>query len=105
MNDARTGPERTRRNLEIAARACPTWIQTMMLAVDTQPPSEREIEAYLEVLRNLVRDEIPVKGVLLYGLARPSHQPEAPRLSALPREWMERLAERIRAAGLLVRVF
>jgi len=105
MNDARTGPERARRNLEIAARACPTWIQTMMLAVDGEPPSDREIEAYLALLRGLVRDGIPVKGVLLYGLARASHQPEAPRLSALPRPWMERLAERIRSAGLPARVY
>ena len=105
MNDARTGPERQRRNLEIAARACPTWIQTMMLAIDGEPPSEAELEAYLELLRGLVRDGIPVKGVLLYGLARPSYQPEAPRLSALPRAWMDALAERIRTAGLPVRVF
>ena len=105
INDARTGPERQRRNLEIAARACPTWIQTLMLAIDGQAPSEAEVEAYLALVRDLVRGEVPVKGVLLYGLARPSYQPEAPRLSALPREWMEQLAERIRAAGLPVRVY
>jgi wyosine [tRNA(Phe)-imidazoG37] synthetase (radical SAM superfamily) len=105
MNDARTGPERARKNLEIAARACPTWIQTMMLAVDGEPPSEGEVEAYLAFLRELVRDQVPLKGVLLYGLARPSHQPEAPRLSALPRAWMDRLADRIRSAGLPVRVY
>jgi len=104
MNDARSGPERARRNLEIAARECPTWIQTMMLALDGKPPDEEEIEAYLALVRSLVRDAVPVKGVLLYGLARPSHQPEAPRLSALPRAWMEAMAERIRAAGLPVLV-
>jgi len=105
MNDARTGPERQRRNFEIAAKACPTWIQTMMLAVDGEAPPEEEIEAYLALVRDLVASEVPVEGVLLYGLARPSYQPEAPRLSALPREWMETLAERIRAAGLPVRVY
>jgi wyosine [tRNA(Phe)-imidazoG37] synthetase (radical SAM superfamily) len=104
INDARTGPERQRRNLEIAARACPTWIQTLMLAIDGQAPSEAEVEAYLALVRDLVASEVPVEGVLLYGLARTSHQPEAPRLSALPREWMEAMAERIRAAGLPVRV-
>ena len=104
INDARTGPERQRRNLEIAARACPTWIQTLMLAIDGQAPSEAEVEAYLALVRDLVASEVPVEGVLLYGLARTSHQPEAPRLSALPREWMEAMAERIRAAGLAVRV-
>jgi wyosine [tRNA(Phe)-imidazoG37] synthetase (radical SAM superfamily) len=104
INDARTGPERARRNLEICARSCPTWIQTLMLAIDGQPPSEVEISAYLDLVRALVREAVPVKGVLLYGLARPSLQPEAPRLSALPREWMEAFAERIRQAGLAVRL-
>jgi hypothetical protein len=75
-----------------------------MLAIDGQAPSEAEVEAYLALVRDLVASEVPVEGVLLYGLARTSHQPEAPRLSALPREWMEAMAERIRAAGLPVRV-
>jgi wyosine [tRNA(Phe)-imidazoG37] synthetase (radical SAM superfamily) len=104
LNDVRTGPDRARRNLEIAARACPTWIQTLMLAVDSEPPAEAELVAYLDLLRGLVRDAVPVRGVLLYGLARPSHQPEAPRLSALSRAWLETFAERIRATGMTVRV-
>jgi hypothetical protein len=45
-----------------------------------------------------------VRGVLLYGLARPSHQPEAPELAALPRASLEAFARRIEAAGLPVRV-
>jgi len=104
LNDARTGPERARENLEICARALPTWIQTIALALDGKPPSKEETEAYLDLLRSLVADRVPVRGVLLYGLARPSRQPEAPRLSALPREWMEGFADRIRKVGLEVRV-
>jgi hypothetical protein len=45
---------------------------------------------------------VPLEGVLLYGYARPSQQPEAGELAALPREWMERFASEIRAAGLPV---
>jgi hypothetical protein len=75
-----------------------------MLAVDSEPPAEAELVAYLDLLRGLVRDAVPVRGVLLYGLARPSHQPEAPRLSALSRAWLETFAERIRATGMTVRV-
>ncbi len=104
MNDAKLGPAHTRKNLEIAARACPTWIQTMMLARNGETPSVGEQEAYLDFVSALVRDRVPVKGVLLYGLARPSHQPEAKELSALPREWMERFAKRIENAGLEVRL-
>ncbi len=104
MNDSKLGPAHTRRNLEIAARACPTWIQTMMLARHGEPPSRAEQDAYLEFLRALVQDQVPVKGVLLYGLARKSYQPEAAELSALPCEWMERFASRIEALGLEVRL-
>jgi wyosine [tRNA(Phe)-imidazoG37] synthetase (radical SAM superfamily) len=103
-NGAKSGPERARRNLETCARLCPTWIQTIALAIDGEPPPEEEIEAYLDLVRGLVRDAVPVKGVLLYGLARPSHQPEASRLAALPRPWMESFARRIREAGLEVRL-
>jgi hypothetical protein len=42
--------------------------------------------------------------VHLYGLARPSLQPEAPRLQRLPADWLEALAQRLRALGLTVHV-
>jgi len=42
--------------------------------------------------------------VLLYGLARPSMQPQADRLSALPAAWLDTFADAIRAAGLPVKV-
>jgi wyosine [tRNA(Phe)-imidazoG37] synthetase (radical SAM superfamily) len=95
---------RTRRNLALAARACPTWIQSMFFALDGKAPVPRERRAYLDFLRELVEAKVPVRGVLLYGLARPSHQPEAPRLSALPAEWMQELAADIGKLGLEVRV-
>ena len=47
-----------------------------------------------------VREEIA--DVLLYGMARPSQQPGAERLSSLPAAWLEAYAERIRNVGLPV---
>lgn len=104
MNNARAGVERARSNLVIAARTCPTWIQTMALARNGEPPSEHEVEAYVALVRGLVADHVPVRGVLLYGFARPSYQPEASELSALSKEWMESFARRIEDAGLAVRL-
>ena len=104
INDTRIADERVRANLATAAAIAPTWIQTLMFARDGLPPSEDELEAYLTFVRALVADGVPVRGVLLYGLARPSHQPEAPELAALPRAWLEAFARRIEAAGLPVRV-
>jgi len=46
--------------------------------------------------------KVHIKGIHLYGIARPSMQAEAPSLSPLPVEWLEALAERIRAQGITV---
>jgi len=40
----------------------------------------------------------------LYGLARPSMQPEAGRLGAAPEWWMRQLQARIEALGLPVKL-
>ncbi len=87
-----------------AARLCPTWLQTCVFALDGAPPSIAEQAAYLAAVKQLRRESIPLQGVLLYGLARPSMQPQAGRLSALPAEWLEAFAEAIRQAGLPVKV-
>ncbi len=104
MNDAHAGIERARANLVTAANLCATWIQTMALARNGEPPSVAEQDAYLALLRGLVDERVPVKGVLLYGMARPSFQREAAELSALPPEWMQAWARRIEETGLEVRL-
>ena len=97
INSARHGLDRTRANLVLAANACATWIQTLAFAWRGQPPSREECDAYVAFLRGLVDEGVPLRGVHLYGLARPSYQREAPELSRLPRESMEACARRIEA--------
>jgi wyosine [tRNA(Phe)-imidazoG37] synthetase (radical SAM superfamily) len=104
VNNARTGMARVRANLVLAAQLCPTWIQTCMFAIDGEGPDAAEQEAYVDFLRRCVAEPIPLQGVLLYGLARQSFQPEAPRLTPLPLAWLEAFAQRIRALGLPVKV-
>jgi wyosine [tRNA(Phe)-imidazoG37] synthetase (radical SAM superfamily) len=104
VNDTRSGLARVRENLAIAAHACPTWVQTCVFALDGAAPSEVEQQAYLELLEERLRARVPIRGVLLYGLARKSQQPEAERLSSLPAQWLEAYAGRIRALGLEVKV-
>ncbi len=103
INSTRIGLKRVQENLAIAARSCPTWIQTCVLAIDGEPPSAEEQRAYLRFLREQRESGLPLQGVLLYGLARESHQPEARRLSRLPALWLEHYAERIRALGITVK--
>lgn len=104
INDTPIGPQRVARNLGIAAHACPTWIQTCVLAIDGAPPSDTEQQAYLDFIGARLTEGIPLRGVLLYGLARKSWQPEAPHLSRLPDSWLNNYAEQIRALGLDVKV-
>ncbi len=104
LNDTRTGLRQVTKNLDIASLACPTWIQTCVLAIDGEPPSTEEQKAYLDFIASRLDAGIPIRGVLLYGLARKSFQPEAPRLSSLPLAWLENYAARIRALGLDVKV-
>ncbi|MDO9007591.1 MAG: radical SAM protein, partial [Thiobacillus sp.] len=103
-NQTRISPDKQFERLKMAAALCPTWLQTCVFALDDTPPSETEQAAYLATVTRIREQALPVQGVLRYGLARPSLQPQASRLSALPAEWLNAFAERIRAAGLPVKV-
>jgi wyosine [tRNA(Phe)-imidazoG37] synthetase (radical SAM superfamily) len=104
INGLRQEPQRVMRRLATASRLCRTRIQTCVFAMDGQPPNATETEAYLGFLRRALADHLPLAGVLLYGLARPSLQAGAEHLSALPAAWLEAYAERIGALGLSVQV-
>jgi wyosine [tRNA(Phe)-imidazoG37] synthetase (radical SAM superfamily) len=104
VNDVALGPDAVRRNLVMAAGLCRTWVQTCVFALDGEPPSEDEVAAYVDLLRGVLADGAPLAGVLLYGLARTSMQPEAARLGPVPAAWLDALATRLRALGLVVRL-
>jgi wyosine [tRNA(Phe)-imidazoG37] synthetase (radical SAM superfamily) len=90
------------RNLARCAQLCATWVQTCMFRWDGQAPSDDAIDAYLEILDRA--GAAALRGVHLYGVARPSLQPEAPKVSALTGRELERIAARIRKKGLTVTV-
>jgi len=102
INSVELSPESVVRNLRRCASLCPTWVQTCLFAMDGKGPSEEEVSAYLEVLKQAGAGMLA--GVLLYGLARPSLQPEAGRLGNLSQNEMEAVAARLRLIGLTVRV-
>ena len=104
INQVHMSPELILKRLASAAMACPTWIQTCMTTWDGSPPDREETGAYLALLEQALERGITVKGVLLYSLARPSHQPQADRIGAVSSQWLEALAQRIRELGLTVKV-
>lgn len=105
VNDTRMTLDQVRRNLATAIACCAnTWLQTCWFALDGQAPSAQDERDYLDFLAGALRDGIRPRGVLLYGLARPSLQPEAPRLQPLPYSHLAAFARRIEAAGISVRI-
>ena len=99
INGIRLAPEKIRSALITCADLAPTWVQTCYFAMDGMPPDETEQTAYLALL-GTVKEKI--KGVLLYGLARPSLQPEANRLANVPADSFQHFAEKIAALGIEV---
>jgi wyosine [tRNA(Phe)-imidazoG37] synthetase (radical SAM superfamily) len=104
INGVTASPELLFKQVKNAAMLCPTWIQTCMFAWDGSEPSDTEVNAYLAFVQRLKAEALPVKGVLLYGLARPSMQVEAEHLGALTSEWMQLFAQKIESAGLAVKL-
>jgi len=101
VNGSRLAPGAVARRLDVCAGLARTWVQTCVFSLDGEAPASAEFAAYLELLRPLAGR---LAGVHLYGLARPSLQPEAPRLGRLGVAAMEELAGRIRQLGLTVTV-
>lgn len=101
VNRVALNPVLAMKRLCLCAEIAPTWVQTCWFAVDGLMPSEDELGAYLEILRSVGKR---LRGVHLYGIARPSMQPGASRLSRLPESELLRVAERIEATGIRVSV-
>ena len=100
INGVSLDPATVVRHLAISCELCTTWVQTCMFRWDGKLPSEDDIEAYLAVLESVGATRLA--GVLLYGIARPSMQPEAVRLSPLTVDELEEIAGSIRKKGLTV---
>ena len=95
INGVSATPELLFKQVKTAAKLCPTWIQTCMFAWDGAEPSEAEVRAYLGFIRRLKAETVLIKGVMLYGLARPSLQPEAEHLSQLSEAKMQSMAQQL----------
>ena len=104
INNAGISIDRVKENLKIVNALCPTWLQTCVFKLDGELPSRNECESYLQFLSDLIKEDIKINGVLLYGLARPSMQLEAPRLSAVSEVWMNGFAKEITQLGFQTRV-
>ena len=101
INDIQMTPEAHIKRLKTCAALCPTLVQTCMFALDGIAPSEADIVDYLALIKQVSTE---IKGVHLYSVARPSYQPEAPRLGRLDEAWLNQMAERIGTLAIPVYV-
>lgn len=92
VNGVPMSPDKIARNLETCSGLAATWVQTCWFGLDGNAPSAMVRAAYCELLKPLAAS---LAGVHLYGLARPSLQPAAPRLSRLPAAELESFAQEI----------
>jgi len=92
VNGIPGGSERVLKNLKFCSDLAPTWVQTCWFGLDGCAPSPASRQAYCDLLRNVSGS---LRGVHLYGLARPSMQPAAPRLRALPPEELAEFGRQI----------
>jgi wyosine [tRNA(Phe)-imidazoG37] synthetase (radical SAM superfamily) len=79
--------------LKNCATACPTFVQTCIFSIDGKNPSEKDIDAYVQLMSEIKSD---IQGVHIYGLARPSLQPQAKRLRRISKEVLEGIAKKLR---------
>ena len=92
INGVPLRPEKALDQLARCAVLAPTWVQTCWFALDGRSPDAAARTAYCELLKPLAGQ---LAGIHLYGLARPSLQPAAARLSRLPAEALLSFAKEI----------
>ena len=102
INGVSLSPAAMARNLARCAELCPTWVQTCLFRWDGAAPDEAAMSAYFEVLETA--GVARLRGVLLYGVARPSMQVEAAHVAPLSREALEAYGELMKEKGLTVKV-
>ena len=89
--------ERLRNSINV----CPTFIQTCIFTIDGKGPSEKDVDAYLQLVGEVKTD---IQGVHLYGLARPSLQPQAKSLGRISDEALEDIAKKLRNLNIATTV-
>jgi MoaA/NifB/PqqE/SkfB family radical SAM enzyme len=90
-------------NIRMSSELCETKLQTCVFDFDGRGLSETERLAYLSALET-IKSSTNVNNVMLYTLARPSMQPEAKQLKALPIAILDGFAGDIRQLGFEVSV-
>jgi wyosine [tRNA(Phe)-imidazoG37] synthetase (radical SAM superfamily) len=92
INQVNLKPNQILERLLNTANICPTYVQTCIFMIDGKSPDEKNINAYIELINKAKKN---IKGVHLYGLARPSLQPRAKDLGRISEEKLQNIAKKL----------
>ena len=92
INQVNLKPHQILERLLNTANICPTFVQTCIFMIDGKSPDDKDIDAYIELINKAKKI---IKGVHLYGLARPSLQPRARDLGRISEEELKNIAKKL----------
>lgn len=105
LNGTSQSNERTHKLLHLCCGLTRTRIQTCVVTWDGLPPDDAQRASYITFLRDAISGGANIHDILLYGIARESHQPEAARVAHPGESWMRDYGAEIeRAVSLTVHV-
>ena len=97
INQVNVKPQQAIDRLKRCSEICPTFVQTCIFTIDNKEPNNKEIDAYIKLIDSAKKS---IKGVHLYGIARPSMQPEAYRLGRVNINVLENIADQLHNNGI-----
>jgi wyosine [tRNA(Phe)-imidazoG37] synthetase (radical SAM superfamily) len=92
INQVNLKPNQILERLLNTANICPTFVQTCIFMINGKSPDDKDIDAYIELINKAKKI---IKGVHLYGLARPSLQPRAGDLERISEEELKNIAKKL----------
>ncbi len=92
VNQVNLKPNQILERLLNTANICPTFVQTCIFMINGKSPDDKDIDAYIELINKAKKI---IKGVHLYGLARPSLQPRAGDLGRISEEELKNIAKKL----------
>jgi len=92
INQVNLKPNQILERLLNTANICPTFVQTCIFMINGKSPDDKDIDAYIELINKAKKI---IKGVHLYGLARPSLQPRARDLGRISEQVLKNIAKKL----------
>ena len=97
INQVNLKPNQILERLLNTANICPTFVQTCIFMINGKSPDDKDINAYVELINKAKKI---IKGVHLYGLARPSLQPRARDLGRISEQVLKNIAKKLIALNI-----